>query len=159
MLSNTKSSNKSYVKLYKELGFTLIELLVTIAIIAILAAVVYPSYNNYLVQSRRSSAQSTLQGIITTAQQFSAQNNGNYPPSTTTITALYNTFNLTPPTSPYYTFGLAACAGGVANCIQATATAITNTTQSNDTGCTQLTLDSNGNRTPTPTTAVNCWPK
>jgi type IV pilus assembly protein PilE len=42
------------------LGFTLIELLVVVAIIAVLAGVAYPSYQAYIIQTRRSDAQAEL---------------------------------------------------------------------------------------------------
>ena len=48
------------VKTQKMLGFTLIELLITIAIVSILASIVYPSYAQYVLTAKRSEAQSIL---------------------------------------------------------------------------------------------------
>ena len=41
-------------------GFTLIELMVTVAIVAILAAIAYPSYQNHVLKTRRTAAQGCL---------------------------------------------------------------------------------------------------
>lgn len=41
-------------------GFTLIELMMAVAVIGILAAIAYPSYNNYVLKSRRATAQADL---------------------------------------------------------------------------------------------------
>jgi type IV pilus assembly protein PilE len=54
----------------KQDGFTLIELMITTAIVAILAAVAYPSYTKYIVRSNRTAAQAQMLDIANRQQQF-----------------------------------------------------------------------------------------
>lgn len=51
-------------------GFTLLELLVAVAIVGILAAVAYPSYQEQVRKSRRAEAQSFLMAVAGRQQQF-----------------------------------------------------------------------------------------
>ena len=51
-------------------GFTLIELMITVAIIGILAAIAYPSYQNYTKQTRRSDAQIALTNAANQQERY-----------------------------------------------------------------------------------------
>lgn len=51
-------------------GFTLIELMITVVIVAILASVAWPSYQSYLMRSRRADAQSLMLAIANKQQQY-----------------------------------------------------------------------------------------
>ena len=45
----------------KQQGFTLIELMIVVAVIALLSAIAFPSYNEYMMRGRRAEAKSALQ--------------------------------------------------------------------------------------------------
>lgn len=51
-------------------GFTLIELMITVAIVAILAAIAYPSYKQYVIRANRSEAQAYLMDLSQRQQQY-----------------------------------------------------------------------------------------
>ncbi|WP_432726996.1 type IV pilin protein [Variovorax sp. W6] len=57
-------------------GFTLIELMITVAIVAILASIALPSYQQYVVRSKRSAAQAQMLDIANRQQQFLIANRG-----------------------------------------------------------------------------------
>jgi type IV pilus assembly protein PilE len=54
----------------KSRGFTLIELMITVAIVAILASIAYPSYTGYVIRSNRTAAQAQMMDIANRQQQF-----------------------------------------------------------------------------------------
>lgn len=58
----------------KQAGFTLIEVMITVAIVAILAAVALPAYNDYLVRGRIPDATSTLAVKRAQIEQFFLDN-------------------------------------------------------------------------------------
>ena len=67
-------------------GFTLIELMITVAIVAILASIAWPSYQEHIRRSRRESAQAQLVELAGTQEKIFLNSN-NYSSS---VAAAYN---------------------------------------------------------------------
>lgn len=127
-------------------GFTLIELIVTIAIIGILAAIVMPSYNESVRKSRRSEAHAGLSKMVLEQE--------NYRMTHTTYASAFGTGSndVKEPTSDYYTFTISTATATAASAYTLKATAKTGTTQASDSGCTELTINQAGNKSPN-----SCW--
>ncbi len=61
-------------------GFTLIELMIVVAIIAILAAIAIPAYQDYVIRSQVSEGATLADGAKTAVAEFYS-NKGKFPPS------------------------------------------------------------------------------
>ncbi len=154
-----------------ERGFTLIELMIAVAVIGILAAIAYPSYQDSIRKSRRADAKATLLQAAQWMERFYTENN-RYDQDragtlTTTITAGTSSFPKAAPLeggSKYYAITLAAITQNTftlnATPCAAIAGVCTTTTQSKDI-CKTLTLTNTGVKgisgAASWVTADECW--
>jgi type IV pilus assembly protein PilE len=131
------------MKPIKTAGFTLIEVMIVVAIVAILAAIAYPSYLDSVRKSNRADAKASLNNV---AQQMQR------------CYTLNNTFNkcavLGNSTSAegYYSIEVKTTNAGAGYTAVATAT---KAPQKGDSTCVKFTLDNLGRRTSTNT--GKCW--
>lgn len=84
-------------------GFTLIELMVTVAIVAILTAIAYPSYRNYVIRGDLVSATQGLSAVQANMERYFQDNRtylaaNTYTPPCLTATT-YGTFTVSCPTT------------------------------------------------------------
>ena len=119
-------------------GMTLLELMIAVAIVAILAMIALPSYQNQLVQGRRSAAESTLLDIAQREQQYLLDQRG----YAATVAALGTTLPVT--VTPYYTIAIVPTVGPPP-AFTATATPIPGSAQASDV---TLSIDNTGAKTP-----------
>ena len=59
---------------YRQSGFTLIELMITVVVIGILAAIAYPSYQEFVKRGNRTEGQAFLSEVAARQERYYAQN-------------------------------------------------------------------------------------
>jgi type IV pilus assembly protein PilE len=135
-------------------GFTLIEVMIVVVIVAILAAVGLPAYQDSLQKGRRTDGMSALLDAANRQEQLMLDR------STYTLDMTDIGFPADPMVSEegFYTIDATnqPC-GDITLCYTLTATPVAGGPQGNDTRCATLSLDSNGSRTATGTAADQCW--
>lgn len=130
------------LKKRQEKGFTLVEVVIVVAIIGILTSIVYPMYTQYMLETRRSDGWIALS--VAEARQLQWYSiNFNY-------TSDLN--NLGGSESPEGFYDMSVVTDNTNGTFTLTATAKPTGLQANDTGCTVLTLNHSGIKTP-----GECW--
>jgi len=146
-------------------GFTLIELVIAMVIASILAAIAIPSYNSYIMKSRRTEAKSALLNLASLEERFYSTNN--------TYSALPTDLGYTagpgvafPVGSGYYNIQPITVTAAVppANSASAGTPAtytiqalpVATMSQAHDAGCTSFTISSGGVQT-SAGTSTTCW--
>ncbi|WP_199884964.1 type IV pilin protein [Pseudomonas bohemica] len=126
-------------------GFTLIELMITVVIVAILAAIAYPSYTRYVQRGYRSEGIAMLNDAVARMERYYAQNNTYATATTPAAIGITNT------TSANNKYTLS---------ISGTPTAITYTVQvapinaQTSDSCGTLSITQDGTKSPTD---ADCW--
>jgi type IV pilus assembly protein PilE len=146
-------------------GMSLIELVIAMVIVAIMASIAIPSYNNYVLKSHRTEAKAALLDMASMEERyFSTQNVysllttdlgyvGAWPVTVGSGYYQLQTPVLVPAVPP-----TAAIPGGTPATFSITALPVGN--QVNDTACATFTITSTGAKSATGTDAnpnVDCW--
>jgi len=123
-----------------ERGFTLVDLLIALAVVAILTAIAVPSYQSYIMQSRRSDAKTGLLDLAAREERFLSLNPAGYTNVAANLSYTAFPVNLGTGATPDYQLSI----------VSATATsyllqAVPQGNQANDT-CGTYTLDNLGNQ-------------
>jgi len=135
----------------KQPGFTLIELMIVVAVIAILAGLAIPAYQNYVMRAKRSDGLTSLAELQLLQEKFRGSCPA-YAAAISTTTRVCDTADSSnntlvfPTTSPEGYYSLAITSHSTSS-YEMTATGQNG--QQNDTGCNVLTINQTGQVTPT----------
>ncbi len=142
----------------KQVGFTLIEVMIVVAIIAILSAVAFPSYQDSVRKGKRAEGRTALTEFLLQQERFMTQQNtyAAFAAGATTGTAVsFKTFAGDKLAGTSYLLGAETCPapnGDIRLCVRVFATP-----QFPDPEGGTLQIESTGNKTCTGTKTSVCW--
>ncbi len=120
-------------------GFSLVELMIVVAIIGIIVAIAYPSYQDQVRKSKRTDGHSTILDVMARQERYFSENNT----YTTNMKKLGYTADPVVSDNGHYKVDGVACAGNtIAQCVKLTADAQGEQASDGD-----LTLDSTNAKT------------
>ena len=135
-------------------GFTLIEVVVVVAIVAILTMIAYPSFMQSVRKSKRTDEHTAMTRASANLERFFGTNNS-YTTDAGQL-GLMMEGGTAYSDNGHYVMTIGAGASGIGSSYVINANAKAGDMQEDDTGCTALTLDSAGRRTPDPSDS-RCW--
>lgn len=144
-------------------GFSLIELLVVAAIVCVLAALSYPTFQSHIVRSKRAEAQAALMQLMQQQERYYSQNNSYLAfssASTDPHEMLFKWWSGHSAAASGYEISGSACAGeSIARCVQLDAVPGTANVDAGfaDADCQTLSLNSSGDRSASGP-YQRCWP-
>ncbi len=106
------------VNLKKSQGFTLIELMITVAIIGILAAIAYPSYQDSIRKSRRAEGRTAMMQVLQQQERYMTQNNSYLAFAETATDKPFKNFSGDDRNKAAYQIGARACSGDIKICVE-----------------------------------------
>lgn len=113
-------------------GFTLVEILIVITIIGVLASMVYPSYQQYVVKANREAAQQFLLEAASVQRQYFLANNGNGYATQSTLIGASGLLRTPSNVSSYYDITYAPTTETTSATFTVTATPVIGGIQSDD---------------------------
>ena len=136
----------------KSMGFTLIELMITVAIIGVLGAIAYPSYQDSVRKSRRAEGRSAMMEVLQQQERYMTQNNTYLPFADTGTSSVFKNFSGDSKAKASYWIGSRACSGDIKICVE-----VFGTPKYTDPDITELTITSTGVKSCTGTKTSVCW--
>lgn len=126
-------------------GFTLIELMITVTVIGILAAIVYPSYTDYITRAKRADGKAVLLQLQLAQEKWRANH---------TTYGAKSDLGITVSPDGYYAVNDFTNVGAATYTVTASPNGFT------DSKCGTLGINQDGVKTETGSdTAANCWGK
>ena len=136
----------------KSMGFTLIELMITVAIIGVLGAIAYPSYQDSVRKSRRAEGRSAMMEVLQQQERYMTQNNTYLAFADTATSSVFKNFSGDSKAKASYWIGSRACSGDIKICVE-----VFGTPKYTDPDITELTSTSTGVKSCTGTKTSVCW--
>jgi type IV pilus assembly protein PilE len=155
-MRSAKNNGRNMIR--NQHGFSLIELMVVVVIVAILAAIEYPLYQESVRKARRAEGRAALMEVMQQQERYYSQN-GTYIVFSAATANGYKWYSSNSAAASSYEISATACNDeSIQNCVLLTAKPGTQNVNANykDDPCGNLTLASSGEKAAAGS-AAGCW--